>query len=160
MAKNDKKTQVENINEEMEMDWDSGLGADTGSGEDFIPAIGEYDFEIVEFERTYSKSGKAMAKINLRLDCDGQFYRVYDYLVLQQNMAWKLATFFESLGLKKKGEELAKMPWDQIMHAHGRVKIKHEQYNGSQTVKIDRYIPSVASQAPSDPTEGSMPFEI
>ena len=156
MAK-EKKTQVENINEEM--DWDSGIAADTGS-DDFLPAIGEYDFEIVEFERTYSKAGKPMAKLNLKLDCDGQFYRVYDYLVLQQNMAWKLAAFFECIGLKKKGEELARMPWDKVLNAHGRVKIRHEEYNGSQSVKVDRYLPSIASTADSAPIDGSMPFEI
>lgn len=160
MAKNDKKN--ENI-ENQEMDWDSGISAEATQNEFNLPPIGDYEFKIIEFERTFSKSGKPMAKLNLQLNCDGQLFRVYDYLVLQQSMEWRLAAFFECIGLKKKNESLTRMPWEKVLNAHGRVKIKHEDYNGQTNVKVEKYLPSVASSAPSSPdapVEGSMPFEI
>ena len=112
-----------------EMDWDSGISADVG--ESNLPPVGEYGFTVTEFEKTISKSGKKMAKITLELDKSGQFWKINDYLVLQDSMAWKLAQFFECLGLKQKGEKLAKMPWDKVLGASGRVKIKHEAYEGN-----------------------------
>ena len=157
MAKNEKKVEV---NEEMEMDWDSGLSVEDAAAEINLPAVGEYNFEVVEFEKTFSKSGKPMAKLNLKLDCDGQPFRVYDYLVLSSNMAWKLAVFFECLGLKEKGKDLTRMPWEKVLGAHGRVKIKHEMYNDEPRVKVDKYIVSIASQASKKPDDGDMPFEL
>ena len=141
-----------------EMDWDSGISADVG--ESNLPPVGEYGFTVTEFEKTISKSGKKMAKITLELDKIGQFWKINDYLVLQDNMAWKLAQFFESLGLKKKGEKLERMPWDKVPGATGRVKIKHETYNGKESCKVDQYILSEAAKAPTKPDMSDMPFEV
>jgi len=158
MAKEDKK---KNVSEEMEMDWDSGLSVEEEAAAINLPPVGEYNFEVVEFEKTYSKSNKPMAKVNLKLDCDGQSFRVYDYLVLTSNMAWKLATFFESLGLKEKGKDLARMPWEKVLGAHGRVKIKHELYNDEPRVKVDKYVVGIAATAKKKPDDdGDMPFEL
>lgn len=157
MAKEDKKKAVE----AQEMDWDDGISAEATS-EEFpaIPPIGEYDFTVLDFEKTFSSSGKKMAKLSLVIDYKDFKYKFFDYLVLSTNMAWKLAAFFESLGLKKKGTELKQMPWNQIMGKTGRCKIKHEDYNGQIYMKVDKYIPTVASQAPTAPGDGSLPFEV
>ena len=146
-------------NSTAEMDWDSGIAADVGGGEYNLPPVGEYGFTVTEFEKTISKAGRKMAHIVIELDSEGQFWKIHDYLVLQDNMAWKIATFFETLGLKKKGEPLVKMPWDQIIAKTGRVKIKHETYEGKESCKVDRYIVTDASQAPTAPAN-DMPFEI
>ena len=157
--KNEIQTEIQNT----EMDWDSGISADVGTGEMNLPPVGEYGFKVIEFEKTLSKAGKKMAKIVIELDKEGQFWKVYDYLVLSDSMAWKLATFFESLSLKKKGEPLAKMPWDDVLGKTGRVKIKHETFDGKESCKVDRYLPSEASQASSKPSANPMddvPFEV
>lgn len=145
--------------ENMDLDWDDGISAEAGEYSGVLP-IGEYDFTVADFERTFSKAGKNMAKITLEIDYDGFKWKVWDYLVLSSNMAWKLATFFESLGLKKKGTELKKMPWNKVAGAHGRVKIKHEDYNGQPSAKVDKYIATIASQADSAPDPSDMPFEV
>lgn len=152
------KDKKENIEEVKDLDWDSPVSADASDGASGdIPEPGEYGFMVIDFEKTVSKSGKKMAKINLELDETGRHWKIYDYLVLTTNMEWKIATFFESLGLKKKGEPLTKMPWDKVLGAEGRVKIKHEIYEGEARCKVDRYLISAAAEAPSAP---EMPFEI
>lgn len=142
-------------NNAAEMDWDSGISADVGEAN--LPPVGEYGFTVTEFEKTVSKAGKKMAKVTLELDKSGQFWKVNDFLVLQDSMAWKLAQFFECLGLKKKGEPLTSMPWDKVLNESGRVKIKHETYDGKEYCKVERYVATEASQAPSAP---EVPFEV
>lgn len=141
------------------LDWDSGISAEEGEVQ--VPAIGEYDFTVTDLEKTTSKSGKPMAKLTLALDVNGQAYPRHDYLVLSSNMVWKLATFFECVGLKEKGKDLKRMPWEKVVGASGRCKINHEDYNGSVSVKIEKYLPkgqkTLASQAPTEP---ELPFEL
>ena len=144
-------------NKNVEMDWDSPIEADAGRGEFNLPPAGEYGFKVIEFEKTFSKAGNKMAKVVLELDEEGQHWKVYDYLVLSDKMAWKLSDFFEALSLKKKGEKLDKMPWDKVLGATGRMKIKHETYEGSESCKVDKYLASEAAQAPTQP---AMPFEV
>lgn len=141
-----------------EMDWDSGISAEAGQSN--LPPVGEYGFTVTEFEKTVSKTGKKMAKITLELDEEGQFWKLNDYLVLQDSMAWKLAQFFECLGLKKKGEPLTSMPWNKVLNETGRVKIKHEVYEGKESCKVDRYIITDAAQAPKAPDTSDVPFEV
>lgn len=156
------KKKIEEVNAaEKEMDWDSGISAEATATEYEIPPVGEYGFTVIEFEKTVSKSGKKMAKINIQLDEAGRKTRIYDYLVLQESMAWKLASFFESLNLKQKGEPLTTMPWDKVLYAEGRVKIKHEIYEGEERCKVDRYLPCVAATAPAKPVNDiDVPFEV
>lgn len=141
----------ENMN--IELDWDSGIEANVGEekSENWIPPVGEYGFTVIEFEKTFSKAGRKMAKLTLELDEDGRGWRITDYIVLTQ--AWKCAQFFESLGLKQKGVALARMPWEQVLNAEGRVKIMHEPYNGKDYCKVDRYVIGEAK-------EEDVPFEF
>lgn len=145
-------------NNAAEMDWDSGISAEAGQAN--LPPVGEYGFTVVELEKTLSKTGKKMAKVVIELDREAQFWKITDYLVLQENMAWKLAQFFESLGLKKKGEPLTSMPWDKVLNESGRVKIKHETYEDNENCKVDRYITTDAAQAPKAPDTSDVPFEV
>ena len=140
-------------NKNMELDWDSGIDANVGmeKDENWIPPVGEYGFTVIEFEKTFSKAGRKMAKLTLELDEDGSNWKITDYIVLTQ--AWKCAQFFESLGMKKKGTALARMPWDKVLNAQGRVKIMHEPYNGKDYCKVDRYVVGEAK-------EEDIPFEF
>lgn len=154
-------------NAAAEQDWDSGLEATYNDNN--IPPEAEYGFTVIEFEKTVSKKGSKMAKLTIQLDKEnGQNWKVTDYIVLTQ--AWKCAQFFESLSLKKKGEPLDRMPWDKVLGASGRVKIKHELYNAELYCKVDKYLISEAAQAPTAPAktpakkskkaEDDLPFEV
>lgn len=149
----------------QEQDWDSGLEAEYNDNN--IPPVGEYGFQVIEFEKTISKKGSKMAKLTIQLDKEnGQNWKVTDYIVLTQ--AWKCAQFFEALSLKKKGEPLDRMPWEKVLGASGRVKIKHELYNSEEYCKVDKYLVSEAAQAPTAPAkkaptkkaEDDLPFEV
>lgn len=155
----------EKVNPEVEqdLDWDSGIGADVQTGSIELPPVGDYNFVVTGFERTFSKSGKKMAKLTLALDVNGQAYPRDVYLVLTTSTLWKLATFFECVGLKKKGEDLVKMPWDKVLGAEGRCSLIHEEYNGTQVGRVDKFLerkPTAASQAPTAPSMDDMPFEL
>lgn len=141
------------------MGWDSGISAKAGEYQ--VPPIGEYKFYVANFERSFSKAGNPMAVLTLSLNVNGQAYERRDYLVLSENMEWKLAQFFECLGLKKKGEALTRMPWDQIIGKEGICKLIHEDYNGQTQARIGAYIAPTgqAAEAKTAPAE-EMPFEI
>lgn len=148
----------ETLNNAAEMDWDSPISAEAGQSN--LPPVGTYGFRVIEFDKAISASGNKMAKLVLELDKEGQFWKVYDNLVLVDKAAWKLAQFFECVSLKKTGEALERMPWDKVLGSTGRVKIKHETYNGKENCKVDQYIITEAAQAPSKPDMNDMPFEV
>lgn len=131
---------VENVEQmDVVLDWDSALPAEPEQAEFTLPDAGDYDFTVESLEKTFSKSNKKMAKIVITIN---NGWHVYDNLVLISSMSWKIAQFFESVGLKKKGEPLSTMPWDAVVGLTGRCKIKHEIYNGKENCKVDRYYPS------------------
>lgn len=139
-AEQAKKRQAEVA--EQTLSWDSTLPAEVEEREFQIPPIGEYNFIVVDVEKTYAKSsGNPMLKV--RLDLQGADGSVFDNLVISEKAMFKLVTFFESIGLKKKSEpisvgigELA----DRAVNCEGRCKIKHEEYNGKINAKVDKYI--------------------
>lgn len=159
MAKEEKK-KAEEIKDIEELDWDDGIESEISTDEFAILPEGEYDFEVADLEKTFSKAGNKMAKIVLEIVFQGHKYKVFDNMVLMSNMKWKLAQFFECLGLKKKGTELKSMPWNQVVEKYGRVRIKHEEYNGKTNAKVDAYIITAAAQASMSPEDGSLPFEV
>lgn len=144
--------------------WDSKVPAEVEQKEFSVPPIGEYDFMVVEVEKTYSKaSGNPMLKV--RLDLQGADGCVFDNLVLSDKAMFKVVTFFESIGLKKKGQELSMSIGDAADKAaglEGRCKIKHETYNGKLSAKVDAYILTDAKKAAKtlDIKEDDLPFEI
>ena len=113
-------------------------------------------------------SGNPMLKV--RLDLQGADGSVFDNLVISEKAMFKLVTFFESIGLKKKGEpisvgigELA----DRAVNCEGRCKIKHEEYNGKINAKVDKYLVPTAKKAAKapkaveeEPSFDDVPFEI
>lgn len=166
-AEQAKKRQAEVA--EQALSWDSTLPAEVEEKEFQIPPIGEYNFIVVSVEKTYAKSsGNPMLKV--RLDLQGADGSVFDNLVISEKAMFKLVTFFESIGLKKKGEpisvgigELA----DRAVNCEGRCKIKHEEYNGKINAKVDKYIvlepkkkQAPAKLTPAEEEALDLPFPI
>ena len=147
-----------------DLDWDCGIGADVQTGSIELPPVGDYDFTVTNFEKTISKSGNKMAKLTLALDVNGQVYLRDVYLVLTSSALWKIATFLECVGLKKKGVDLPQIPWGKVLGSQGRCHLIHEEYNGSQVGRVDVFLekkPTEASKVKTEPIdEDDMPFEI
>lgn len=144
-------------------DWNSKVPAKAEEREFQLPPIGDYNFIVVSAEKTFSSNGNPM--INVRLDLQGADGSVFDNLVISDNMMWKLVTFFESIGLKKKGEELSLSigdAADKAVGLEGFCKIKHETYNGEKRAKVDKYLVPTAKKAATAPVinEDDMPFRI
>lgn len=143
-------------------DWNSTVPAQAEQKEFSVPPIGEYNFIVVSAEKTYSTSGNPMIKV--RLDLQGADGSVFDNLVLSDGMMWKLVSFFESVGLKKKGEELKCSigeASDKAVGLEGACKIKHETYNGKIQARVDKYLtlPKKAAE-PIKINEDDLPFRI
>lgn len=144
-------------------DWNSKVPAKVEEREFSIPPIGEYNFMVMSAEKTYSSNDNPMIKV--RLDLQGADGSVIDNLVISDKMMWRLVTFFESIGLKKKGEELSLSigdAADKAVGLEGFCKIKHETYNGEKRAKIDKYLVPTSKTAATAPVldENDMPFRI
>lgn len=144
-------------------DWNSKVPAEAEQKEFSVPPIGDYNFMVMSAEKTFSSNGNPMIKV--RLDLQGADGSVFDNLVISDKMMWKLVTFFESIGLKKKGEELSLSigeAADKAVGLEGFCKIKHETYNGKLGAKVDKYLVPTAKKAATAPVldEDDMPFKI
>ena len=145
-------------------DWNSKVPAKAEEREFALPPIGEYNFMVVSAEKTFSSNGNPMIKV--RLDLQGADGSVFDNLVISDKMMWKLVSFFESIGLKQKGEELSLSigdAADKAVGLEGFCKIKHETYNGEKRAKVDKYlIPNNKKPVtpPAFDENADMPFSI
>ena len=144
----------------MDYSWDSKLPANVEQKDFSVPPIGEYNFMVVEVEKTYAQSsGNPMLKVRLDLQwADGC---VFDNLVLTDKAMFKVVSFLESIGLKEKGKELfisIGEAADKAVGLEGRCSIKHETYNGEVRAKVDKYI--VLDKPTKFIAQDDLPFEI
>ena len=154
------------MSENNSFGWGSTLPATAEQKEFSLPPVGEYNFIVASLEKTFSKSsGNPMMKV--RLDLQGADGCVFDNLVLSESAMFKVVTFFESIGLKKKGEALTKSIGDLADEAkglEGRCKIIHEPYNGKMQAKVKEYIvlenKKPVELTPEDEKALDMPFPI
>lgn len=138
--------------------------------ENNIPPVGQYPFVVVSKEQTFTGANSAhpgtdMDKVVISITTpEGQHYPITDYFVYSVNNQWKFASFLECVGVKKVGEPISNVgkSMDNAIGKEGIVKIKHEQFNGRESVKIDKYIVGKAATAPKSPAinPDDVPFEI
>lgn len=85
-----------------------------------------YDFEIVEAVDGVSSKGNDMATIMLRIEnADGKEFKVRDYIVATEGMAYKVRNFAESIGMLA-AYESGDMPASAMLGKTGRAKIAIE----------------------------------
>ena len=131
-----------------ELGWDDQIEND---GADFEPLPdGEYDFEVRTMERgRFAGSDKMAACNKATIDCiikdaEGKEHHVYDDLILNSKMEWKLCQFFLCIGQRAKGEKL-KPRWNEVVGSTGRFKIylnESTDKNGKprRNNKVDEYL--------------------
>ncbi|CAK7086125.1 MAG: hypothetical protein ENTA_05121 [Enterocloster clostridioformis] len=131
-----------------ELGWDDQIEND---GADYEPLPdGEYDFEVRTMERgRFAGSDKMAACNKATIDCivkdaEGKEHHVYDDLILNSKMEWKLCQFFLCIGQRAKGEKL-KPRWNEVVGSTGRFKIYLNEYtdrNGKprRNNKVDEYL--------------------
>ena len=111
------------MNEPHELKWNDEIQADNWQPNIVLPE-GDYQFEVIDYEKTRSKgeNGKIscnMAKVQLEFDGgDLGTTTIYDNILLRSDLEWKISSFFNSIGQKKRGERIV-MNWDKARHAKG-----------------------------------------
>lgn len=118
---------------EKELGWDDEISQES---EFVILPEGDYDFEVISFERSRSNGSDKlppsnMAILNIRVTNGKDSTTVKEYLVLHTKMEWKLSQFFRSIGQKKQGEAVH-MNWNAVPGARGRCKVVVEKYTNDK----------------------------
>lgn len=113
---------------------------------------GEYDFTVVEAEDTFSKSsGKEMFKLTLGVYVGDKKRSVFDYVMAEGKMAWKLRHLCDSLGILDKYETGALISPD-LTGKSGKAKFDVQEGEGSfsdKNVVVDYIKRSTGAFVPS-----------
>ena len=120
--------------EEMRFGWDD----EVPESEIEVLPDGDYAFTVTKFERAWfepknpdSKIGSCdQANIEFTINWvnkDGvqKTSKLVYRLKLWKTLAFQIYQFFESIGLRKKGDGTARMPWDQVVGKTGICMIGH-----------------------------------
>ncbi len=127
---------------ERELGWDDTIEKES---EFILLPEGEYDFQVVGFERSRFDGSEKMppcnsAKLRLKIDTkDDRNVEISTMLFLHSKTEWVLSAFFTSIGQKKKGEPL-QMNWNKVFGAKGRCKLRIKNWDGKQFNEVARYL--------------------
>lgn len=125
--------------EEMgrELGWDDSIEND-GAGFLILPE-GDYDFEVVGFERgrfagsdKLPACNKAIVKIKLMGDTGS--VTIDHQLFLHTRTEGLLCAFFVGIGQRKHGEKVT-MNWNKVVGSKGRCKVHIEKWISNTTGK-------------------------
>ena len=112
------------------MNWDDEIQQDTSEFE--VVPEGEYNFEVIKFERGRTDSDARypncnQAIITLRVTNSDFTGEITDRLILNKKLEWKLSQFFCAIGQKIKGEKV-RMNWSAVPGARGKCEITLRSY--------------------------------
>lgn len=127
---------------------------------------GDYAFTVTGFERGWWEPKNAESKIpacnqaEIELSINWKNEKgilrtnklVYK-LKLVRNLQYLIYQFFESVGLRKKGDGTTKMPWDQIIGTSGVCQIGHHEtsqgniFNDVNKCYVPGSVPTVINNA-------------
>lgn len=148
----------------MEFDWNDSWEISEESSFETLPE-GTYNFEVVKFERTYTKEkGYKMAEITLKLTAeDGRQNLIRDWFVFIDSMRWKFENFFRALDVLEVGERLV-IDFDGALGKKGRCEITiEESEKDGKTYKnnsVKKYLKKSKSESPkvSSESKESLPW--
>ena len=112
------------------MDWNDQIQQDSSEFE--VVPEGEYNFEVIKFERSRTDSDAKypncnQAIITLRVTNSDYSGEITDRLILNRKLEWKISQFFCAIGQKRKGEPFV-MNWPAVPGARGRCEITIRSY--------------------------------
>lgn len=145
--------------------WDAVID----DGEQFLLLEeGNYIFTVADFKRgEFPGSAKlpagAKAELVLEVKTEMGVSKIKTNLILHDKTVFKVAAFFRSIGLKKRGEPV-QMKWNEVLGKTGRAHIVQRDYVGSDkrdhcTNDIDYYIdPEVECDIINSPQKNDASF--
>lgn len=116
---------MNNYQNEYELGWDDHIENDSP---DFVVLPeGDYDFEVVEFERGRHPGSEKLpacnkATVHIKIEGPEGVSIIKHNLFLHSITEGMLCAFFAGIGQRKKGERL-KMNWNAVKGSKGRAKI-------------------------------------
>lgn len=142
-----------------ELDWNSAIEND--APEYVVLPAGDYDFQVVELERTrHAGSAKLppcnKAVVHIRIS-DGNGVSVIRHnLFLHSRCEGLLCDFFAGIGQRQKGERRA-MDWSRVVGAQGRAKVGIRTYSKDgrdyQANEIKKFYPGEPAPTAAAPGE-------
>ena len=121
---------MENINQNMEMDWNDTILED---GQELVLLDeGDYNFIVTNFERGRFPGGQKIpacnkATITVQVETEKGLSVIKFDLLLYRSVEWRISSFFRCIGQKKHGEKLT-MNWNQVIGSKGRAHITQRKY--------------------------------
>lgn len=115
------------------MDWNSYIEQES---QYVVLPEGDYNFTVSLFEKGQHEGSakippcpKACLELTFTAPGLGKA-TVKDFLLLHENVEWKLCAFFRSIGQKQHGKGIT-MDWSKVQGAHGRahVIVNEQGYN-------------------------------
>lgn len=99
-----------------------------GEGNDIVLfEPGNYQFTVKSYERGKTKeSGNNMVTVELEVTDGKKKSTIKDWIVLTNKTMWKIASFFRSIGLKKRGENI-KMNWKESVGKSGMCTLSQDE---------------------------------
>ena len=124
--------------ENLAFGWDD----EVNESEFEILPDGDYFFTVTGFERAQFEPKSADSKVGACQQANIEFTiqwknsagqdrtnKIVHRLKLWRTLEWMIYQFFESIGLRKKGDGSQKMPWGQIIGKTGVCQIGHHTDN-------------------------------
>jgi hypothetical protein len=109
---------------------------------------GLYDFEVLTATDRLSKAGNDMIELNLKLyDPEGRSFRLFDYLVSNEAMAFKVRHFASATGMLPQ-YEAGELKGEDCVGKSGRAQVTRQKAKGGYPAKnvIQDYLPVLAGQ--------------
>ena len=131
----------------FEISWDGPIEND--SPDFVILPEGDYDFEVVEFERGRHPGSEKLppcnkAIVSIRIEGKEGVSTIKHNLFLHSITEGMLCAFFVGIGQRKKGQKVT-MNWNAVVGAKGRAKVGTKQWDGKTYNEIKKFY---------DPEEG------
>ena len=122
---------------------------------------GDYDFEVVNFERSTYNGGAKLppckkAIISLRIkNPNGENVSVKDNFFLHSKCMNSLVDFFKSIGQVEDASGQIRMNWNAVIGSSGRCTVGTKTYNDKKYNEVKKYLPKSGGVAPTVPGYGA-----
>ena len=102
-----------------------------------VPPVGEYTIEVINGEEKISKSGKNMLVLTLKIQHPEYKNQLFEYIVDNEYAQQRIFNIMQSCGITPaKGMTVNAQTF---VGRNATIKIKHEEYNGDISLKVDRW---------------------
>lgn len=143
----------------QDLGWE-GYVIDDGPSFELLDA-GYYPFRVKKLEKERFEGSSKMAscsraKLTLEINAGDHFVTVFDRIMLNTKMQWRISRFFECLGFTKDDEGRMQMHWNEVEDKEGWLKIGVREYtnkegNKQQSNDVEEYCyPRQAKKAYAD----------